>query len=107
MRRSESPAKVRQLDEEIGWSRAEFEAEFDRALAEILEQERERERRGEPPPRTGPLSPEVAQAVAALRAIFEGNHHLTADLSFDQVYAKALPHLITIWKDIMREQDVD
>ena len=51
--------------------------------------------------------PDLEAAVAVLRAIFEGNHHLTADLSFDQVCAKALPHLITIWKDIMREQDVD
>ena len=48
--------------------------------------------------------PDLEAAAAALRAIFEGDHHLTADLSSDQVYAKALPHFITIFKHIMREQ---
>lgn len=50
--------------------------------------------------------PDLEAATAALRAIFEGDHHLTADLSFDQVYAKALPHFITVLKHIIREQDV-
>ena len=40
--------------------------------------------------------PDLEAAVAALRAIFEGDHPLTADLSPDQVYAKALPHFITV-----------
>ncbi|HZM36554.1 MAG TPA: hypothetical protein VFC18_18980 [Burkholderiales bacterium] len=79
---------------------------FDEVLAEMLEEERERERRGEPPPARKPLSPELEQAGEALKAIFEGEHHLTADLSFDQVYAKVLPHFITIWKHMMREQAV-
>lgn len=50
------------------------------------------------------VDPELEEAGAALRAIFEGDHHLTADLSFDQVYAKALPHFITVLKHAMREQ---
>jgi hypothetical protein len=50
------------------------------------------------------MPPDVAEAVAALKAIFEGEHNLTADLSFDQVYAKVLPHFVTIWNHIMREQ---
>lgn len=49
--------------------------------------------------------PDLEAAAAALRAIFEGDHHLTADLSFDQVYAKALPHLVTVWKHALRAQD--
>lgn len=81
---------------------SEIEEAFDAALAEI----RERELAGEriaPPEHAVPA--EVAEAGAALRAIFEGNHHLTADLSFDQVYAMVQPHLITIWKHIMRERE--
>lgn len=85
-------------------SRQEIEAAFDEALESILAEERAREERGEPPPPKRPLEPAVAEAVAALNAMFEGDHNLTADLSFDQVYAKALPHFITIWKHMMREQ---
>jgi hypothetical protein len=39
--------------------------------------------------------------------MFGGNYHLTADLSFDQVYAKALPHFHTIWDYLQREQQGD
>ncbi|MCI3952352.1 MAG: hypothetical protein K0R53_1850, partial [Burkholderiales bacterium] len=61
---------------------------FDEVLAKILAEERERERRGEPSPPRPPLPADVAQAAEALEAMFGGNYHLTADLSFDQVYAK-------------------
>jgi hypothetical protein len=83
--------------------RPDIEEIFDEVFAEILKLGRAGHTR---PPRES-LDPNVAEAVAALRAIFEGDHPLTADLSFDQVYAKALPHFITVWKHIMREQDVD
>lgn len=81
---------------------SEIEEAFDAALVEIEERERAGER--VVPPEH--MDSELAEAGAALRAIFEGDHHLSADLSFDQVYAKALPHFITVLKHIMREQDV-
>jgi len=81
-------------------STSELEEAFDRALAEI----ERRERAGEPVVPPEPMPPDVAEAVAALKEIFEGEHHLTADLSFDQVYAKALPHFVTIWKHVMGKQ---
>lgn len=82
----------------------ELEAIFDEALESIRAEERARELRGEPPPPARPLPPDLAEAAAALKAIFEGDHNLTADMSFDQVYAKALPHFITVWKHMLREQ---
>lgn len=50
------------------------------------------------------VDPDLEEALAALREIFEDDHHLTSDLSFDQVYAKAVPHFITVLKHAMREQ---
>lgn len=86
------------------WSQAEIEAAFEEEFARIVEEERERERRGEPPPPPRPLEPHVAEAAAALNEMFGDGYHLTADLSFDQVYAKVLPHFITIMKHMARER---
>jgi hypothetical protein len=95
------PRDIRRPDEQT------VEEIFDEALAKILAEERERERRGEPPPPRPPLPADVAQAGEALEAMFGGNYHLTADLSFDQVYAKVRPHLETIWNYLQREQQSD
>jgi hypothetical protein len=48
-----------------------------------------------------PVDPEAAAAAKALNDIFSGDYNLTADLSFEQVYAKALPHFITIMKHVL------
>lgn len=81
---------------------SEIEEAFDAALVEIEERERAGER--VVPPEH--MDPELAEAGAALRAMFGDGYHLTGDLSFDQVYAKALPHFITIMKHLLRERDV-
>jgi hypothetical protein len=83
--------------------RSEIEEAFDAALAEIQERERAGERFA---PRE-PMPPAVADAVAALKAIFEDDHRLTADLSFDQLYAKVLPHLITVMKHVLASQQTE
>jgi hypothetical protein len=69
------------------------EAVFDRVFSELLGQEFKQTSK---PCRKLGLQPSLRDAGAALHAIFDANQHLTADLSFDQVYAKVLPHLITI-----------
>lgn len=74
---------------------------FDEVFAELMERESSGEKLDVPQHE----DPEVAAAGAALNAIFGGDHHLTADLSVDQVYAKALPHFVTILKHMLREQD--
>ena len=81
-----------------------IEETFDEVLAEMREEDRERERRGEKIVPPEHMDPEVAEAVAALNAIFDGDHPVTADLSFDQVYALVLPHFITLLKHVLKEQ---
>jgi hypothetical protein len=54
---------------------------FDEVFAEMLEEERKRERRGESPQARKPLSPELEQAGEALKAIFEGGDASTATTS--------------------------
>ncbi len=90
----------RELDNE----KLDVGAIFDEVFAEMLAEERANPRaKSDPPPIQ---SPEVAAACEALRQMFEGNNHLTADLSFDQVYAKVLTHLIVIFKDIQLSKGV-
>lgn len=90
-----------QTEDAVESDRPDIGQIFDEVLAELIE----RERSGEKIDAPQHVDPEVAAAGAALKAIFGGDHHLTADLSFDQVYAKALPHFVTILKHMLRERD--